>query len=50
MDMFELDFCGFASLPGNILAECLDAAGVGATLDAGFRAGEAALHEDAGAD
>jgi hypothetical protein len=40
MAMFELDFCGFASLPGNVLAECLDAAGVDATLDSGVLPGE----------
>lgn len=30
--MFELDFCGFASLPGSSLGECLDAAGIDASL------------------
>ena len=30
--MGELDFCGFASLPGNCLSECLDAAGIDASL------------------
>lgn len=42
--MFELDFCGFASLPGNVLAECLDAAGVDAALGTGIRAGHDAAH------
>jgi hypothetical protein len=32
MAMFELDFSGFASLPGSALAECMDAAGVDAGL------------------
>jgi hypothetical protein len=30
--MGELDFCGFASQPGNCLSECLDAAGIDASL------------------
>ena len=30
--MIELEFCGFASQPGNSLGECLDAAGVDASV------------------
>lgn len=30
--MIEFDFCGYACLPGNPLGECLDAAGIEATL------------------
>ena len=30
--MIELEFCGFASHPGNSLGECLDAAGVDASV------------------
>jgi hypothetical protein len=36
MAMFELDFCGFASQPGNVLSECLNAAGIDAALGAGI--------------
>ena len=45
--MFELDFCGFASQPGNVLGECLDAAGVDAALDAGLRATDDATRDSA---
>jgi hypothetical protein len=30
--MIELEFCGFASQPGGNLGECLDAAGVDASV------------------
>ncbi len=42
--MFELDFCGFASLPGSAIAECMDAAGIDAGLQ---RHGHAARSEEA---
>jgi hypothetical protein len=31
--MIEFDFCGYACLPGNPIGECLDAAGIDASLD-----------------
>ena len=30
--MIELEFCGFVSQPGSSLGECLDAAGVDASV------------------
>jgi len=30
--MIELDFSGFASHPGNALSECMDAAGIDASV------------------
>jgi hypothetical protein len=30
--MIDLEFCGFTSWPGNSLGECLDAAGVDASV------------------
>ena len=30
--MIDLDFSGFASQPGNALCECLDAAGIDASV------------------
>ena len=30
--MIELDFSGFASHPGNALCECMDAAGIDASV------------------
>ena len=30
--MIELEFCGFASQPGSSLGECLDAAGIDASV------------------
>jgi hypothetical protein len=50
MAMFELDFCGFASQPGYVLAECLDAAGVDAAMDAGVHVADDASRDAAGAD
>ena len=32
--MIEFEFCGYASLPGNPMGECLDAAGIDASLEA----------------
>lgn len=31
--MIDFDFCGFASLPGHLLGECLDAAGLDIGVD-----------------
>jgi hypothetical protein len=41
--MMELDFSGFASQPGSALCECLDAAGVDASV-------KKCDHDDADAD
>jgi hypothetical protein len=37
--MIELEFCGYASLPGSHLAECLDASGVELSVPHGGEAG-----------
>ena len=31
--MIDFEFCGYACLPGNPMAECLDAAGIDARLE-----------------